>query len=239
MVVLNRAVLTCMLCLLLALPAWGEEPGEVRMSAEERARVERILELRAEIEALMESLPPHLREEVDRLAAEAKKPAALEVEAAPAPPPPPALEPASCNALWPFDSDADGRVDGADRYWRYLYLWVDRDGDAEIDERELESVYERGVRWIAVSLRTYGKTKKDAVGQVEVIDDAIRFDLTGDGFAAQAGDGILVVDASRLARGDGPRLLGPEGEALEGYQAFRPDLSLAMSGGETIELDCP
>ena len=145
---------------------------------------------------------------------------------------------APCNTLRPLDENGDGKISSADRYWRYFYLWTDRNGDNQLQDREVESAYERKVRELAVSLETFVRTK-GGLGEVR-IDDRVVLDLRGDGFSERSrrDDGILVVDAGALGRGDGPRLLGPGGEALEGFQAFRSGLRLEVAG-EVTALNCP
>ena len=145
---------------------------------------------------------------------------------------------APCNTLRPFDENGDGRISSADRYWRYLYLWADKNGDRQVQEREVESAYDRKVREIAVSLETFVRIK-GGLGEAR-IEDRVILDLRGDGFGqgARRDDAVLVVDATALSRGNGPRLLSPGGEALEGYQPFRPGLRLDASGSST-ELNCP
>ncbi len=143
-----------------------------------------------------------------------------------------------CTTLLALDENGDGKVSSADRYWRYVYLWTDRNGDGRLQEREVESAYDRKVREIAVSLETFIRAKGN-LGEIRV-EDQIVLDLRGDGFSqrSRGDDGVLVVDADALARGDGPRLLAAGGEPLAGYQAFRAGLRLEVAGVVT-ELSCP
>ncbi len=194
----------------------------------------------------VESAPPAVPEPA---------PPAVPEPAPPAPPlPPPVVEPVpasdvpklirrrsrrpECNTLRPLDENGDGRISAADRYWRHLYLWTDRNGDRQPQEREVASAYDRRVREIAVSLETFIRSK-GGLGEIR-IEEAVVLDLRGDGFAERArrDDAVLVVDATALSRGGGPRLLGPGGEALEGYQPFRSGLRLDVAG-ELTEITCP
>ncbi len=145
---------------------------------------------------------------------------------------------AECNTLRPLDENGDGKISSADRYWRYLYLWTDKNSDSQVQEREVESAYDRRVREIAASLETFIRTK-GGLGEIR-IEDRVVLDLKGDGFSerARGDDGVLVVDATALRRGDGPRLLGPGGETLDGFQPFRSGLRLEASGN-VLELSCP
>lgn len=197
---------------------------------------QRIRELRHEIDTLLSELPPELRAEVERRLAEPER----APEPVPEPPPPePPSEPveSGCNHLAPFDTDGDGEVDAVDRYWRYLHLWIDADADGQVAETEIVSAYDRGVKAIAVSLKTFRKGK-DAVGEIAVGEE-IRLDLGSDGLTAATTRGVLVVDATRLRRGDGPRLLGPQGEPLEGFQVLRKGLRWQSTSGVETMLLCP
>ncbi len=145
---------------------------------------------------------------------------------------------APCNTLSPLDGNGDGKISSADRYWRHLYLWTDKNDDRRLQDREVESVYDRRVREIAVSLETFLRAK-GGLGEIQ-IEDRVVLDLRGDGFSERArrDDAVLVIDAGALARGDGPRLLGPGGEPLEGFQPFRAGLQLDLAGNLTA-LNCP
>ncbi len=145
---------------------------------------------------------------------------------------------APCNTLLALDENGDGKISSADRYWRHLYLWTDKNDDRQLQDREVESAYEHKVREIAVSLETFIRAK-GSLGEIRV-EDQIVFDLRGDGFSDRdrRDDGILVVDASALARGNGPQILGARAEPKSGFIAFRKGLSLDLSG-EITELNCP
>ncbi len=247
-----------MIALLLPVPGWAQEESTAA-SQEEVAR--QILELQRRIEELIATLPPEARAELRQRLAAADSAAPPRAPQAPAtePPPEPAVgaTPASpatpsdvpklirrrsrrapCNTMQPLDENGDGIVSSADRYWRHVYLWTDKNGDRQIQDREVASAYDRRIREIAVSLETFVRIK-GGLGEVR-IEDRIVLDLRGDGFGERArrDDAILVVDAGALARGNGPRLFGPGGEPLEGFQPFRAGLRLELAG-ETIALNCP
>lgn len=146
-----------------------------------------------------------------------------------------------CNTLALLDTQEDGVLDARDRYWRYLYLWRDRNRDGELQDSEVSSLYEEGVRSLGVGLETFG-TEGDGMGLVR-LSRWIVLDVAGNGFAGtiagDTDDAALVVDSPALGRGNGPELLDPGGEALEGYQPFRSLLRLRLESGEILELTCP
>ncbi len=258
-----KLIATLALCALLPLAAPAEESSTP--PAQEDV-VAQILELQHQLEELLATLPPEVRAKLrQRLAAPPPpEPADTSEEAvatAPATEPAkpvvetvkPVVEPptsgipklirrrsrrAPCNTLHSFDENGDGKISSADRYWRYLYLWTDKNGDRQIQDREVESAYNRRIREIAVSLETFVRTK-GGLGEVR-IEDQIVLDLRGDGFAERdrRDDGVLVIDAGALNRGNGPRLFGPGGEALRGFAPFRSGLRLELAGAVT-ELNCP
>ena len=147
-----------------------------------------------------------------------------------------------CNTLQPFDTDGDQKLTGLDRYWRHFYLWLDRNGDGRIDDRELESPYEKGVRQISVNLRSFVRGKKKKARELQIWDEQyLLLDLDGDGWAGSpsAKDGALAVDAGAVRASGGPGLVGPGGETLDGVVAFRPGWSLKDSTGQSQALRCP
>lgn len=253
--------------LAITFPAAGQgEPDAAEGSVDEL--IERIVELQRQIDELKSRLPPSALEELRARLAEAPpteqpvpepaaKPAAVAKPATvtPPPPPPPRLPPAeapgplpllnrrtaraACNTLSPLDENADGRLSSQDRYWRYLYLWSDKNRDGQAQEREIESVYDRGVREIAVSLETFIRSK-GSLGEIR-LDEHVVLDLKGDGFSERSrrDDGVLMVDATAVQRGTGPELLDPEGAVLAGFQPFRADLSFRDAAGRRVVLTCP
>ncbi len=145
---------------------------------------------------------------------------------------------APCNTLHALDENGDGKISSADRYWRYFYIWTDKNGDRQVQDREVQSAYDQKIREIAVSLETFIRAK-GGLGEIRV-EDSIVLDLRGDGFSERnrRDDGILAIDADALGRGEGPRLLGAGGKPLAGYVAFRSGLRLEQAGDVT-ELNCP
>lgn len=254
--------------LLLALTAPAQDArAAAAPPVSDREVVDRLLELQEEIERLLPFLPPDLREEIaEQLARRAETQRELAeralkrtLEPPPEEPPPeerreePALrargpetaQEGACNTLTVFDTREDGRIDAGDRYWRYLYLWTDRNADGEVAQHEVRSAFDAGIRAIAVNLDRF-EGEDDEAGLVRV-GRWIVLDPAGDGFSGEApgevtgrtDDGALTVDASALGRFSGPRLLGPDGRPLEGMQPFRAGLSLREASGRVVELTCP
>lgn len=60
-----------------------------------------------------------------------------------------------------FDTNGNGQVDQSDTTWRYLYLFVDENGDGNIAPAELTSWTDSGVRAIGVSVE---RARKDPHG---------------------------------------------------------------------------
>lgn len=141
-----------------------------------------------------------------------------------------------CVYLQPLDWREDGVIDAGDRYWRYLYLWSDRDGDGRVAENETRSVFDAGVRSLDMRLDRFG-LKGEGVGLMDVRGGRVVLDVDGDGFGTPD-DGVLTVDADALGRGSGPDLLSPGGEELTGYQPLGSGLRLRLAGGEVVELGC-
>lgn len=153
----------------------------------------------------------------------------------PAPQPTPAAEPVPvpeprCGDLTILDSNGDGALTGLDRYWRYLALWKD-DGDGEIDEKEVRSLFRYEIRRLGVRLVSY-TTSKDADGAVW-IEDRIYFDLPG-----RTSQAVLVIDAGRLGRGDELWLEDSSGARLSGYQPLRTGIYWVSSHGDRTPVLC-
>lgn len=151
--------------------------------------------------------------------------------------------PASCNTLALFDSNEDGKVSASDRSWRHLYLWSDADGDGVMQDAEVQSAYDRGIRSLDVRLDTFLRSDGDKTLPSEIeVDRYIVLDTSGDGFDSTArmiDDGVLLVDAGKLGRGDGPDLLDETGLPLAGLQAFRANLSLEAVREKPEKFTCP
>ncbi len=192
--------------------ARGEEPTE-------EETIERIVELRNELarleaglsEAAQAALEARLRELGQTPDVEPPPPGTPltpvepkppEVDSEPLPSKPEQLsvpEPdgpvrARCGTLGILDTNGDGVVSGADRNWRYLALWKD-DGNGSIEESELKSLFEHGIRKIGVRLVSYTNAK-DVDGAIWV-EDRIFFELPG-----RRGRAVLVIEAGRLARSE-------------------------------------
>ena len=145
----------------------------------------------------------------------------------------------TCNTLTLLDENEDGQINSADRHWRHLFVWVDKNSDGQMHEKEIKSAFERGVREIAASLGTFVRAK-GGLGETRLQGQVI-LDLSGDGFSERnrRDDGILVLDATAIRRGQGLELLGPDKEALAGFQAFRSGLQIRESTGKVTALTCP
>lgn len=144
----------------------------------------------------------------------------------------PAPEPAAprCGTLAVLDSNGDGAVSGSDRYWRYLSLWRD-DGDGVIEQSELRSLFQHGIR--RVSARLYSYTTAKGADRGVWVEDAIYFDLPG-----RRARATLTIDASRLARGDELWLEDAAGARPEGFQALRAGLTWVREDGMRSEVLC-
>ncbi|TNF73377.1 MAG: hypothetical protein EP299_08330 [Acidobacteria bacterium] len=306
-------VLLITACLASPLPVDAQERREEKPQSTAEI-IERILELRREMEALLEVLPPELQQEIERRwqeikEAEAARAARLEpqiestgraavavvpqipapeptaafeprpestaqgdvsllppaspVEPEPTPeltpaiepsatttaivPEPPAPEPSTpdsppepatipvCGTLTPFDSNEDGVLSGADRYWRYFRLELEG-GGAGLENQGPASLYDLGIRTIDVELGSYSTADKER-GDIDV-DEAIHIELVGKGRLAGE-SGVLVIDADRLARGGKVQLVDGPGTPLAGFQALRPGLALETTDGSRLPLLCP
>jgi len=60
-----------------------------------------------------------------------------------------------------LDLNGDGKVDSSDSTWRFLFLFVDKNGDGLVAARELESMTEKMVHSIELSS---GSSRKDSHG---------------------------------------------------------------------------
>ena len=146
-----------------------------------------------------------------------------------------------CQTVVPFDSDGDDKLTGLDRYWRHFYLWTDVDEDGSVDEKELESPYERGIREIDVGLRSFvrGKGKRKRSLEIQA-ERYILLDVGGDGWSGRprGDDGALAIDASAIREDGGPDLRDERGRAVEGVRPFEPGWRLLV-GDEEIVANCP
>lgn len=241
----------------LVAPALTFGLAEESRSADKERRIDRILELRRELQELLEDLPPEARQEVERRWRRERglepmapaetgagrpesvvkpepeivpEPSAPAVVARPTPSSEPTVAAPACGTLAVLDSNGDGAITAADRYWRYLSLWKD-DGDGVIEESELRSLYRHGIRRVSSRLYSY-TTAKGVEGGVWV-EDSIYFDLPGRGSPA-----VLAINAGALARGDDLRLEDRAGVAQQGFQELRSELDWVLRGTERVSVLC-
>ena len=148
------------------------------------------------------------------------------------------VEPATCGTLHLLDRNDDGLVSGSDRDWRYLYLLLGGRGsvvERELQRDEVESLFDVGVRSLAVDLREWGGERK-TFGDV-VSDQTVRLILTQKHKGED--NGALVVDAGRLARSGEIRLVDTAtGESLSGLRVFRPGVALETLDGTRVAVPC-
>jgi hypothetical protein len=240
---------TLLALLLLPLVGVGAQPP---VTPEETATIRQILALETEIEALMETLSPAARQALERWRqgiepepasppsppphpAAVPAPTVAPPTSAPIPTAPPPLPPprrGRCNALKVFDDNRDGVLDAADGVWRFLYLWNDRNGNGQVDKKEVDSAFARGVRTIAADLGSF-EHKKGWAGDIDVTD-TVTFDF------ARKDQPVLVIEAGDFNRGDGgPKLQGPDGQPLTGTLPFTGGWQLVYPDGTRVTLDCP
>ena len=134
-----------------------------------------------------------------------------------------------------LDTNGDGLVSGGDRQWRFLRLWFDN-GDENLEEAELESLFERGVRQIDVNLRFY--TNED--GDSEDVDagELIELIQVGTGNSPRR-TGVLVINSDRLTRDGVLTFFGSDGDPLSGYQPLDAGSFLAGETGDRVPVICP
>lgn len=230
--------------IVLALPCAAPGRAQDKGDAATEQRIERILELHEEIDRLLETLPPEARVEITRRLAQRREAERAAPEPVLAEEPVPVMTPPrtpserrrrACNTLWILDTNRDGTVDAADRYWRYLHLWIDN-GDGTIDPREITSPYDRKVREISVALDTFEGAKK-GIGEIRV-DDYIVLDLDRDGFQSGRDDAALMLDTGAIRRGDGPEILDRDGRVLDAVLPFAAGWQVRV-GDEVTALECP
>jgi hypothetical protein len=232
--------------------------------------VQRILDLRRQIEDLLEILPDDVRQEVEQrwleslvdeiegeeglsttsgdapqtepdLVSEAvsadepasEPPPGTEGEASvpedPVTPPPPP----PCGGFHLFDSNEDMMISGGDRQWRFLHLWFDDNGNGAIEESEIHSPFELGVRQIDVALGFYVNDQGESE-DVDV-DDLIWLRMVRKG---QPRSGALVVDADRLVKDGRLWLTDASSGRLSGLQPLDPNGLLATREGAIHPLFC-
>lgn len=236
----------------LTAPAMAETAA-IDMAQEET--IERILELRAQLQDLVESLPPELRDEVERRWRQRQAEPPAPTPPTPSEPTPaatapaiasePAVEPTAeaapvateqpgCGGFHLLDTDDDGLVSGGDRQWRFLRVWFDN-GDGEIDSEEIESLLALGVRSLDTQLRFYN----DDGGGTEDVDVADVIELRGIGKRPKdRRSGVLVVDADRLERDGVLRLEDPEGRPASGYEVLSALHRFVLRDGRSLPILC-
>lgn len=131
----------------------------------------------------------------------------------------------SCNTLYVLDTNGDGSVSGADRFWRYLSLWID-DGNGVVETTEVKSLFKHRVGKVSARLYSY-TTTKDADGGIWV-EERIYFDLAGRGRKSRA---ALTLNAGGLGRSDDTWVADGNGQRLEGYVPIGPGIALQTAEG--------
>lgn len=148
----------------------------------------------------------------------------------------------ACRVLDMFDSDGDQKFTGLDRYWRHFYLWLDRDGDRQVDEKELIPPYEKGVRQIPLHLRSFVRGKKKRARELPILNEQyLLLDLDHDGWAGPfptAKDGALAADFDAIRESGGPSFIDSQGRTVSGKGAFQPGWSRVSDQG-AVALGCP
>lgn len=160
-------------------------------------------------------------------------------EARETPPPPRRRRARKCNTLDFLDENGDGQISAADRHWRHLYLWIDKNRDSTRQEKEIVSAYAAGVREIALDLETFTR-RKGALGEIRR-GEGLLFDLGANGFgqSRRVDDGLLLIDTEALARGNGPRILGPDRNPIRSVAAWARGWSVRLDDGSEAALTCP
>lgn len=247
-----QVTISCLL-LILGATSFAGPVAAVENPLTEEEIIERILELRREIEDLLEALPPELRQEVERRWEVRRSPdrgptdEIAEPKVEPPALPPPAdteagdlarsEEPTAavlCSHFKILDDNADDRVSGGDRYWRYLRLWND-DGDSRLTDSEIESLLQYGVKSLEVGLRSYMRAD-GSTGELDLAD--VLYLILESGKDATEGRRVLLLDASRLARGE-DRLVDSDGGLLTGWIPIGRGLFLQSAEGMRAPLVCP
>jgi hypothetical protein len=243
------AAALCLIALSIPLSATGQDRNEGGAPTQEEL-IERILELREQIEALLESLPPELQEEVERrwreraviedepaesVPADATGESVLaESEVSTARPESTVAGP-PCGGFHLFDTNQDGVLSGGDRYWRFLRLWFDGDANGTIGDREIEGLFELGVRQIGVDLKSYQNDE----GGSEDVDamDLVWLRQLGKGKNKRR-SGVLIVDATRLVRDGRLWLVTADGTQLDGLQPLGSAALVETRDGERLPVLC-
>lgn len=267
-------LLTAGLLLWPCLPGPPLRAEEVDPATSQEEVIQRILELRQQIEDLLEILPEDLRQEVERRWQEdqARKPEEAVIGSPPGPEteteptpeakqsgepaiatePRPAREPATtqevladeqaatpvvppCGGFYLFDTNEDSVVSAGDRPWRYLRLWFDTNSNRSLEEDEIESLFELGVRQIDVALRFY--TDDEDNSEDVDLDDLIWLRQVGNARTNRR-SGALVMDADRLGRDGRFWLTDDDGGQLTGLQPLASGAFLHTRDGDRFPVLC-
>lgn len=254
--------LTCLLCLIcplwFGLPTFAQDADRPEPDPDDPGEIVReILRLQRRINDLMDLLPLETRAEVEEIleSGGAPPPPRSEPEPRtatfePSSPPPESVETEGeptgygssivvvgrddCNLLRPFDFDEDDVISSRDRYWRYLTLWKDANGDGTPQDTELTDLYEAGIQDVSVDLASV-RFADGGTGRVE-LGRFIRVGVDGGPFGQAP---VLAVDTSRLARGTGPAIL-PEGSEtpLRGIHPIERGWRVRWDDGREMVLRC-
>jgi hypothetical protein len=212
-------------------PAQGEAAPEPGVGVEPQLPVREASETPAPAEAAQSEAqtvpseePPRQRDSPVSGPSPATPPAPRPLEPVPGPAPDPAApREHTCNTLYVLDSNGDGFVSGADRFWRYLGLWSDN-GDGLLTDDEVQTLFKLRIRKVSARLYSY-TTVKDVDGGVW-LEDRIYFDLPGKGRQSRA---TLTINAGGLARSDDFWLEDGEGNRLEGLIAIESGVAVVSA----------
>ncbi len=125
---------------------------------------------------------------------------------------------ARCPAWTAFDSNGDGELSGADRYFRHFFVWLDN-GDGQVSESEMVDPFRLGLRSMSLDLRSYNGAK-ETVGVVERRlnngQEVLRVEILRKAKGAKGADyGVLAIDVGAVVRGFGPEIRRSGGPVLE------------------------
>lgn len=117
-----------------------------------------------------------------------------------------------------FDSNQDGKFDADDQHFAAFRLWQDKDGDAEVDEGELQTLAEADVASVDVSAQGYrdaealagdsdevkGLIKELAINRLHGVTSLTRMDgsslTVGDVAFQHLKDGFRIIDDAQGSR---------------------------------------
>ena len=242
-------------------PMTAQESESTPVDNEEEV-VQRILDLRQQIEDLLEILPEEVRQEVEQrwrkrqevadgpLTQETTGSAAPATEVTSVEPPAveEEIEPEAeigrevveaavppCGGFHLFDTNEDSLISGSDRLWRFFRLWFDDNDDGTLQESEIVGLYENGVRQIDVELRFY--TNDDGDSEDVDVDEVIWLRAVGNQ-GSQRRSGVLVVEGDRLIRDGRLWLTDADGTPLSGVQTLAAETHLEDRDGNRSPVLC-